>query len=78
MVFVLAPRPLWSHARPVLLQLRTLATVADQPPPAVPAVQYEDGAVRHDWRRSEIQRIYDAPLIETIFRAVGRPWSCRQ
>ena len=28
--------------------------------------------VRNDWRRSEIQRIFDAPLMESIFRAVRR------
>lgn len=28
-----------------------------------------DGDVRHDWRRSEIQKIFDAPLMEIIYRA---------
>ena len=32
--------------------------------------RYELGEVRHDWRRSEIQKIYDGGLMETIFRAV--------
>ncbi|KAK6904518.1 biotin synthase [Kwoniella mangroviensis CBS 10435] len=31
--------------------------------------RYVDGDVRHDWRRSEIQKIFDAPLMETIYRA---------
>jgi len=48
---------------------RTLATVAD-PAPA-PRVRPAFGAIRNDWRRSEIQSIFDAPLMETIYRAVS-------
>ena len=44
---------------------RNLATAVDTPPQPRPDV-------RHDWRRSEIQRIFDAPLMETIFQAVSQ------
>jgi biotin synthase len=27
--------------------------------------------VRHDWKRAEIQQIFDGPLMETIFRAAS-------
>ncbi|CAK9783174.1 biotin synthase [Cutaneotrichosporon oleaginosum] len=30
-----------------------------------------DGAVRNDWSRAEVQRIFDGPLMETIFRAAS-------
>jgi len=48
---------------------RTLATVADPAPS--PRVRPAFGTVRHDWRRSEIQNIFDGPLMETIYRAVS-------
>ena len=49
---------------------RGLATVADAAP-AVARVRPAFGTVRTDWRRSEIQKIYDGPLMETIFKAVS-------
>jgi biotin synthase len=49
---------------------RTLATVADAAPAQAQAVRPAFGSIRHDWRRSEIQKIFDAPLMETIFKAV--------
>lgn len=49
---------------------RGLATVADAAP-AVARVRPAFGTVRNDWRRSEIQKIYDGPLMETIFKAVS-------
>ncbi|ODN88472.1 biotin synthase [Cryptococcus wingfieldii CBS 7118] len=53
--------------------------VAVDPPflPPTPHVQqpqprrWVDGDVRHDWRRSEIQKIFDGPLMETIYRAAS-------
>ena len=68
------------------------ATAVDAPAPG-PGVsreesakvrRYELGEVRHDWRRSEIQKIYDGGLMETIFRAVcpfflhSRQQGCRR
>lgn len=56
------------------------ATAVDPPAPGpgvsreesgLSSSRYEPGAVRRDWRRSEIQRIFDGPLMETIFRAVS-------
>jgi hypothetical protein len=32
----------------------------------------ELGAVRSNWLRHEVQEIFDAPLMETVFRAVSR------
>lgn len=55
------------------------ATAVDAPAPG-PGVSREDAAgirryqlgdVRHDWRRSEIQRIFDGGLMETIFKAAS-------
>ncbi|KAK1922406.1 putative biotin synthase [Papiliotrema laurentii] len=50
---------------------RTLATVADAAPAQAQAVRPAFGSIRHDWRRSEIQKIFDAPLMETIFKAAS-------
>lgn len=41
---------------------RLLATVATSDPAHVVAV-------RHDWSRQEIQKIYDGPLLDLVFRA---------
>lgn len=49
---------------------RTLATVAESTPVQT-AVRPAFGTVRHDWRRSEIQKIFDGPLMDTIFKAVS-------
>ncbi|KAK8843479.1 biotin synthase [Kwoniella newhampshirensis] len=61
---------------PAIRNARGHAVAVDPPylPPS-PSVQqtqqrrWVDGDVRHDWRRSEIQKIFDGPLMETIFRA---------
>ncbi|WVQ81611.1 biotin synthase [Cryptococcus sp. DSM 104549] len=63
-------------ARPVVSRGHAVAVDAPFLPPS-PSVQqapkrrYVDGDLRHDWRRSEIQKIYDAPLMESIFRAAS-------
>lgn len=59
-----------SRQRAPLKLARGLATVADAAP-AVAKVRPAFGTVRTDWRRSEIQKIYDGPLMETIFKAVS-------
>ena len=66
-------------ARPAAVSAaRGHATAVDAPAPG-PGVsreesaavrRYQLGEVRHDWRRSEIQRIFDGGLMETIFKAV--------
>ncbi|KAN0059642.1 biotin synthase [Thecaphora frezii] len=30
-----------------------------------------DGTIRHDWDRADVQRIYDSPLLELVFRAAN-------
>ncbi|KAG1755023.1 biotin synthase [Suillus paluster] len=40
---------------------RSLATVAHTP--------RSSGLLRHDWTRQEIQKIYDSPLLDLVFRA---------
>ena len=64
----MSSRTLSSLTRPPNLLLRRLATVVN--PDSVPLARYEDGTIRQDWKRSEIQRIFDAPLMETVYRAV--------
>lgn len=71
----LAPRALTALSRPTLLAptiLNARGHAAAVDPPSGSSRRYLDGDVRHDWRRSEIQRIFDAPLMETIYRAVSR------
>ncbi|GFZ51475.1 biotin synthase [Saitozyma sp. JCM 24511] len=68
----LAPRALTALSRPTLLAptiLNARCHAAAVDPPSGSSRRYLDGDVRHDWRRSEIQRIFDAPLMETIYRA---------
>ena len=55
---------------PLSTHVRALATVAEST--VIPRTRSADGVVRRDWRRSEIQRIFDGPLMETVFRAVSR------
>ena len=71
MAVIPTTRSLFTPARSALGHFRTLATVADPAPP--PPARFGDGSVRHDWRRSEIQRVFDAPLMETVYRAVSCP-----
>ncbi|BEI81124.1 hypothetical protein CcaverHIS002_0202840 [Cutaneotrichosporon cavernicola] len=49
---------------PRLARGHAVAVEARTAPPA-------DGAVRNDWSRAEVQRIFDGPLMETIFRAAS-------
>ena len=66
----LAPRALRpSVIAPRLRAVRGHAAAVD--PPTFPRPSHSEGAVRHDWSRPEIQKIYDGALMETIFRAVG-------
>ncbi|EPQ28866.1 uncharacterized protein PFL1_03669 [Pseudozyma flocculosa PF-1] len=30
-----------------------------------------DGTIRHDWNREDVQRIYDSPLLELVFRSAN-------
>lgn len=73
-----APRIAAAIARPtatapVLRNVRGHAAAVDPPAPGpgVSRQYFRDGDIRHDWRRSEIQKIFDGPLMETIFRAVS-------
>jgi hypothetical protein len=73
----IAPRAIASVSRPVALSpnfknVRGHAAAVDPPAPGpgVSRSYYRDGDIRSNWRRSEIQKIYDGPLMETIFRAV--------
>ncbi|TXT13580.1 hypothetical protein VHUM_00947 [Vanrija humicola] len=64
----LARRP---HAlAPVLRNARGHAVAVD-PHPVAPARAANEGAVRNDWTRDEVQKIFDAPLMETIYRAAS-------
>ncbi|PPQ63506.1 hypothetical protein CVT24_004734 [Panaeolus cyanescens] len=38
---------------------------------AVPSATRTRPSTRHDWRKDEIQAIYDTPLLELVFRAAG-------
>jgi biotin synthase len=60
-------------ARPLGQQIRGHATALDVTAGGLRKQKQPDGAVRGDWSRVEVQRIFDAPLMETIFRAVSRP-----
>ena len=73
MAAVMSSRALSSLSRLPTLSVRRLATVVE--PDSAPQARLEDGTIRQDWRRSEIQRIFDAPLMETVYRAV-RPFTC--
>jgi hypothetical protein len=77
----IAPRALTAFSRPTVLaptlrNARGHAAAVDPPShntgTAASGRRYADGDVRNNWRRSEIQRIFDAPLMETIYRAVSR------
>jgi biotin synthase len=75
----LAPRALGALTRPaasapLLRNVRGHAAAIEQPSFDRPT-HYEEGAIRHNWRRSEIQKIFDGPLMETVFRAVS-PLPC--
>lgn len=48
---------------------RTLATLVDPSSSTSTPTVYKEGDVRHNWRRSEIQRIFDSPLLSLIHRA---------
>ena len=58
------------------LNVRSLAT-ALQPHPFTPngpnnsQKSYKDGDVRNDWNRQEVQKIYQSPLLELVYRAVS-------
>ncbi len=74
----IAPRALASLSRPTILTSTRLRNsrghAAAVDPPSQRSARtssYEEGAVRNDWTRVEIQRIFDAPLMESIFRAVS-------
>lgn len=65
-----APRALRpSVIAPRLRAVRGHAAAVD--PPSFPRPSHSEGAVRHDWSRPEIQKIYDGALMETIFRAAN-------
>lgn len=76
MSFARTLRPVLRSTAPTAARGHAVAVDAPFLPPS-PSVQqsekrrYVDGDVRHDWRRSEIQKIFDAPLMEVIYRAVG-------
>lgn len=76
MSFARTLRPVLRSTAPTASRGHAVAVDASFLPPS-PSVQqsekrrYVDGDVRHDWRRSEIQKIFDAPLMEVIYRAVG-------
>ncbi len=42
---------------------------ASRPATAAKAVQYQLGAVRHDWTRDEVKAIYDLPFPDLMFQA---------
>ncbi|KAL7421358.1 biotin synthase [Cryptotrichosporon argae] len=63
----LAPRFLRPSLVPVIRNVRGHAVAVDAAP-TVPAL-HRDGDVRHNWKRAEVQAIFDGPLMETIFRA---------
>ncbi|KAI9636533.1 biotin synthase [Dioszegia hungarica] len=60
-----------STIAPALRNARGHAAAVEPPAPGpgVARAYYRDGDVRTNWRRSEIQKIFDGPLMETIFRA---------
>ncbi len=62
-----ALRTLRPHALVPVARLARGHAVAVEPRTAAPV----DGAVRNDWSRAEVQRIFDGPLMETIFRAAS-------
>lgn len=64
-----------STIAPALRNARGHAAAVEPPAPGpgVARAYYRDGDVRTNWRRSEIQKIFDGPLMETIFRAVTHP-----
>ncbi|AFR95906.1 biotin synthase [Cryptococcus neoformans] len=74
MSFARTLRPVLRSTAPTASRGHAVAVDAPFLPPS-PSVQqsekrrYVDGDVRHDWRRSEIQKIFDAPLMEVIYRA---------
>lgn len=76
MSFARSLRPVLRSTAPTASRGHAVAVDAPFLPPS-PSVQqsekrrYVDGDVRHDWRRSEIQKVFDAPLMEIIYRAVG-------
>uniref|UniRef100_A0A0W0FY01 biotin synthase n=1 Tax=Moniliophthora roreri TaxID=221103 RepID=A0A0W0FY01_MONRR len=57
-----------SVSRSVRLQ-RTLATHAY--PPQTTVAEAGQKVTRHDWSRKEIQKIYDSPLLDLVFRAAS-------
>lgn len=61
-----APRP---RALPAaFINARGHAVAVD---PRAPPLAAAEGAVRSDWTRTDVQQIFDAPLMDTIFRAAS-------
>ncbi|KAI0076254.1 biotin synthase [Panus rudis PR-1116 ss-1] len=52
---------------PLRFSRRSLATHATQ----TPALNVSSPATRHDWTKSEIQQIYESPLLDLVFRAAS-------
>ncbi|PWN54363.1 putative biotin synthase [Violaceomyces palustris] len=46
--------------------LSASAASSKKPSPTVP-----DGTIRHNWKRSEVQALYDSPLLELVFRSAS-------
>jgi biotin synthase len=46
---------------------RSLATHTATGPPAIVAAD----PMRHDWTKEEVKRIYDAPLLDLVFRSAS-------
>ncbi|RXK38787.1 biotin synthase [Tremella mesenterica] len=64
---VLSTLPRVRLSVPVLRNVRGHAAAVD--PPSFRPPKPEDGAMRRDWTKREIQDIFDGPLMEIIFRA---------
>lgn len=65
-------------AKRPLTAYRSLATAIDHPAASKTAAPLKArssnrqlGAVRSNWLRHEVQEIFDAPLMETVFKAVS-------
>lgn len=57
---------------PILTTARGHAVAVDpRPAPTTANRTATEGAVRSDWTRDEVQRIFDGPLMDTIFRAAS-------
>jgi biotin synthase len=51
--------------------VRGHAVAVDPAAAAAPSPSAPAGTVRSDWSRAEVQRVFDGPLMETIFRAAS-------